>query len=83
MNRIEKLLEYLQATPNDNFLRHALALEYIKVGNDNDADRRWAVSDRNIRWCHGCSFPVFHPSDLPGRVRLAFLREGELRRVAH
>ena len=37
MNRIEKLLEYLQATPNDNFLRHALALEYIKLGNDNDA----------------------------------------------
>ncbi len=37
MNRTEKLLEYLQATPNDNFLRHALALEYIKLGNDNDA----------------------------------------------
>jgi Tfp pilus assembly protein PilF len=37
MNRIEKLLEYLQATPDDNFIRHALALEYIKLGNDNDA----------------------------------------------
>lgn len=23
--------------PNDNFLRHALALEYIKLGNDNEA----------------------------------------------
>jgi Tfp pilus assembly protein PilF len=37
MNRIEKLLEYLQKMPDDNFLRHALALEYIKLGNDNDA----------------------------------------------
>jgi len=37
MNRIEKLLEYLQSTPKDNFLRHALALEYIKQGKDSDA----------------------------------------------
>jgi tetratricopeptide (TPR) repeat protein len=37
MNRIEKLNELLQQMPNDNFLRHALALEYIKLGNDEDA----------------------------------------------
>ena len=37
MNRIEKLQELLQKMPHDNFLRHALALEYIKLGNDNDA----------------------------------------------
>lgn len=29
----------LQATPNDNFLRHALALEYIKEGNDAEAEQ--------------------------------------------
>lgn len=34
MNRIEKILEYLEKTPSDNFLRHALALEYIKQGDD-------------------------------------------------
>ena len=34
MNRIEKILEFLQKTPNDNFLRHALALEYIKQEDD-------------------------------------------------
>ena len=34
MNRIAKIQEFLLATPNDNFLRHALALEYIKEGND-------------------------------------------------
>lgn len=37
MNRIEKLQEFLTANPTDNFLRHALALEYIKIGNDADA----------------------------------------------
>jgi len=37
MNRIEKLLEYLQQTPLDNFLRHALALEYIKENKDDEA----------------------------------------------
>jgi tetratricopeptide (TPR) repeat protein len=37
MNRIDKLKEFLQATPNDSFLQHALALEYIKEANDNEA----------------------------------------------
>jgi Tfp pilus assembly protein PilF len=37
MNRIEKICELLQHTPGDNFLRHALALEYIKIENDKDA----------------------------------------------
>lgn len=37
MTRIEKLHEFLAATPADNFLRHALALEYIKVGEDTKA----------------------------------------------
>jgi Tfp pilus assembly protein PilF len=34
MDRIEKLKEFLKATPDDNFLQHALALEYIKKGED-------------------------------------------------
>lgn len=37
MNRIEKLQELLQQMPGDSFLRHALALEYIKLDNDIDA----------------------------------------------
>jgi Tfp pilus assembly protein PilF len=37
MERIEKLKEYLLATPNDPFLEHALALEYIKAGQDTEA----------------------------------------------
>jgi len=34
MNRIERIEEMLKANPKDNFLRHALALEYIKAGDD-------------------------------------------------
>ena len=37
MDRIEKLQEFLQANPQDSFVQHALALEYIKLGNDEAA----------------------------------------------
>ena len=37
MERIEKLRTYLQAAPMDSFLQHALALEYIKLGDDTQA----------------------------------------------
>ena len=37
MERIEKLKDFLAASPNDSFLEHALALEYIKAGDDNTA----------------------------------------------
>ena len=33
-DRIEKLRTFLQASPNDLFLNHALALEYIKIGEE-------------------------------------------------
>jgi len=37
MSRIEKLLEFMKTADKDSFLQHALALEYIKVGNDTEA----------------------------------------------
>lgn len=37
MNRIDKLKEFLQASPADSFVQHALALEYIKLGEDTQA----------------------------------------------
>jgi Tfp pilus assembly protein PilF len=37
MDRIATLREYLNASPNDNFLQHALALELIKEGDDAGA----------------------------------------------
>lgn len=39
MNRIEKLKELLLTQPNDSFLQHALALEHIKFGQDEEARR--------------------------------------------
>ncbi len=38
MNRIERIQQMLLASPKDNFLRHALALEQIKEGNDIEAE---------------------------------------------
>ncbi|MBS1497200.1 MAG: tetratricopeptide repeat protein [Bacteroidetes bacterium] len=37
MSRIEKLLELLKTAETDSFLQHALALEYIKTGDDERA----------------------------------------------
>ena len=37
MGRIEKLLEFMKTSGKDSFLQHALALEYIKIGNDTEA----------------------------------------------
>ncbi len=37
MSRIEKLNEFLKINPTDSFLQHALALEYIKLGDDEKA----------------------------------------------
>jgi tetratricopeptide (TPR) repeat protein len=37
MDRIYKIKEMLAENPGDSFLCHALALEYIKLGNDDDA----------------------------------------------
>ena len=35
--RVTKLKAFLQANPADNFVQHALALEYIKDGNFREA----------------------------------------------
>jgi Tfp pilus assembly protein PilF len=37
MERIEKLMDFLHANPADSFVQHALALEYIKLGDDTKA----------------------------------------------
>lgn len=39
MDRIIKLKQFLHANPDDSFLQHALALEHIKVGDDETAGR--------------------------------------------
>jgi Tfp pilus assembly protein PilF len=37
MDRIGKLQQFLEANPADSFIQHALALEYIKLGDDGQA----------------------------------------------
>jgi Tfp pilus assembly protein PilF len=43
MERIEKLKEFLKASPEDSFLQHALALEYIKIDNDLEAKKLFTI----------------------------------------
>lgn len=42
MNRIEQLSQFLKDSPDDSFLIHALALEYIKLGDDVRARQYFA-----------------------------------------
>lgn len=37
MSRVDKILEMIQSGGKDSFLQHALALEYIKIGQYQDA----------------------------------------------
>ena len=39
MDRITRILEMLKQEEHDSFLQHALALEYIKIGNDHEAKK--------------------------------------------
>ena len=41
MSRIEQLQEFLARTPEDAFLHHALALEYVKVDDDGEAEEHF------------------------------------------
>ena len=43
MDRIVRINEMLRDNPADSFLQHALALEYIKLGNDIDARKLFEV----------------------------------------
>lgn len=36
-DRIEKIKDFLKSTPADSFLNHALALEYVKAGDEISA----------------------------------------------
>ena len=41
MGRMDLLKEFLQENPNDSFSRYALALEYVKLGQLDDARREF------------------------------------------
>ena len=41
MSRIEKIIQMMAEGGKDSFLQHALALEYIKIGKDADAQEQF------------------------------------------
>jgi Tfp pilus assembly protein PilF len=43
-DRIEKIKVFLEQSPNDCFLHHALALEYVKAGNEADARAQFEIN---------------------------------------
>ena len=63
--RIEKLLQFLKASPDDCFLNHALALEYIKAGNDTDAKQ---LFEKNIATDVGYVATYYHLGKLLERI---------------
>lgn len=40
-SRIEQLQQFLISSPDDPFLHHALALEYVKTENENEAEQHF------------------------------------------
>ena len=47
MNRIEILKGFLEENPKDSFSRYALALEYVKLGQNDDALREFESVKQN------------------------------------
>ncbi len=47
MNRIEILKGFLNDNPNDSFSRYALALEYVKLGQNQEALREFETVRKN------------------------------------
>ena len=47
MNRVEILKGFLAQDPNDSFSRYALALEYVKLGQHDDARREFETVRSN------------------------------------
>ncbi len=45
--RIEKLKAFLKDSPGDAFLNHALALEYVKVGDEENARKYFETNLAN------------------------------------
>ena len=43
MERIEKLKQFLESNPGDAFVQHALALEYIKIGEEGMAEQLFSA----------------------------------------
>ncbi|HYR87458.1 MAG TPA: tetratricopeptide repeat protein [Terriglobia bacterium] len=47
MSRIDILKGFLEENPNDSFSRYAIALEYVKLGQNDDALREFETVKKN------------------------------------
>ena len=47
MNRVEILKGFVEENPKDSFSRYALALEYVKLGQNDDAVREFETVKTN------------------------------------
>jgi tetratricopeptide (TPR) repeat protein len=57
MNRLEKLLEFIQNEPNDEFLKYALATEYLRL---NDTEKALAYYEDLVNNHPGYSGTYYH-----------------------
>lgn len=64
-DRIEKLLAFLKQSPTDCFLNHALALEYVKSGDETNARRHFEM---NLGNDHAYVATYYHLAKLLERV---------------
>lgn len=64
-DRIEKLLAFLQQSPADCFLNHALALEYVKVGDEEKARMHF---EKNLTGDPGYVATYYHLAKLLERT---------------
>ena len=63
--RIEKLQQFLKTSPDDCFLNHALALEYVKAGNEDLAQQHF---ERNLHHDPNYVATYYHLGKLMERV---------------
>ncbi len=66
-DRIDRLKTFLKETPNDCFLNHALALEYVKLGDDATARN---LFERNLATDAGYIATYYHLGKLLERLGL-------------
>ena len=65
MSRIEQLQQFLEKSPNDPFLNHAMALEYVKL---NDEQTARTYFEKNISNDPGYVGTYYHLGKLLERI---------------
>jgi len=65
VDRVSKLLEFLKTSPGDSFIQHALALEYIKIGDDVAARKMF---QNNLQYNPGYVATYYHLGKLLERA---------------